>query len=154
MKKIFRIIAFTLTTILLITSCGTSQSSTTISSTTSLSGYKYIIIGNMNKDSDAELSDILLKVSNALSEKFIVVQSPQAISLAASGEKIISPRINVKTEEWGGGHTYITIVFCDYETGQDIAVMKSSGIGMTISHDQELAISAIKKELNKVFPDR
>jgi hypothetical protein len=108
----------------------------------------------MNKDSDAELSDILLKVSNALSEKFIVVQSPQAISLAASGEKIISPRINVKTEEWDGGHTYITIVFCDYETGQDIAVMKSSGIGMTISHDQELAISAIKKELNKVFPDR
>ena len=49
------------------------------------------------------------------------------------------------------GHTYISINLYDYETNQSIAVIKSSGIGLSISHDQQLAISAIKKELNKVF---
>ena len=41
--------------------------------------------------------------------------------------------------------------FYDYETNQSIAVVKSSGIGWTISQDQELAYKAIKKELNKFF---
>ena len=43
------------------------------------------------------------------------------------------------------------LVHYDYETNQSIAVVKSSGIGWTISQDQELAYKAIKKELNKFF---
>ena len=65
--------------------------------------------------------------------------------------KSTSPKINVKTEKWDGGHTYISISFYDYDTNQSIAVVKSSGIGLTISQDQKLAYKAIKKELDKVF---
>ena len=75
----------------------------------------------------------------------------QAITLLEQGEKILSPRISVKSEKWDGGHTYISISFYDYETNQSVAVVKSSGIGLSIAHDQQLAFSAIKKELNKVF---
>lgn len=42
--------------------------------------------------------------------------------------------------------------FYDYDTNQSIAVIKSSGIGWSISQDQKLAYKAIKKELDKVFP--
>ena len=48
--------------------------------------------------------------------------------------------------------TYISISFYDYDTNQSIAVIKSSGIGWSISQDQKLAYKAIKKELDKVFP--
>lgn len=50
-----------------------------------------------------------------------------------------------------GWWTYISISFYDYDTNQSIAVVKSSGIGLTISQDQKLAYKAIKKELDKVF---
>ena len=60
--------------------------------------------------------------------------------------------MNVKSELWDGGHSYITINLFDYDTNQSIAVIKSSGIGITVSQDQELAYRAIKKELDKVFP--
>lgn len=43
------------------------------------------------------------------------------------------------------------ISFYDYDTNQSVAVVKSSGIGMTISHDQKLAYKALKKELDKTF---
>ena len=59
---------------------------------------------------------------------------------------------DTKTEKWEGGHTYISISFYDYDTNQSIAVIKSSGIGWSISQDQKLAYKAIKKELDKVFP--
>lgn len=36
---------------------------------------------------------------------------------------------------------------------QRIAVVKSSGIGMTVSHDQNIALGAIRKELDKLFKD-
>ena len=57
----------------------------------------------------------------------------------------------MKSEKWDGGHTYISISFYDYATNQSVAVVKSSGIGLTISHDQKLALSAIKKELDISF---
>ena len=88
---------------------------------------------------------------NDISEKLQVVSSEKARSLIYQGEKVLSPRINVKTEKWDGGHTYISISFYDYDTNQSVAVVKSSGIGMTISHDQKLAYKALKKELDKTF---
>lgn len=48
-------------------------------------------------------------------------------------------------------HTYITITFYDYDTGQSIAVLKSSGIGLSIPQDQNIALRAIRKKLKKVF---
>jgi hypothetical protein len=86
------------------------------------------------------------------SEKLQVVSAEKAKTLIAFGEKVASPKINVKTEKWDGGHTYISISFYDYDTNQSIAVIKSSGIGWSISQDQKLAYKAIKKELDKVFP--
>jgi hypothetical protein len=64
---------------------------------------------------------------------------------------VLTPHINVKSEKWDGGHTYITITFYDYYTNQAVLVVKSSGIGMTVSHDQDIALGAIRKELQKVF---
>lgn len=131
-------------------SCASSRSTTTVSNGTSLSDYKYIVFGKED-DGDAELADILMMVQNELSDKLIVLSPVRANSLLVQGEKILSPRISVKSEKWDGGHTYISISFYDYYTNQSVAVVKSSGIGLSISHDQQLAFSAIKKELNKVF---
>ena len=95
---------------------------------------------------------MLMMVQNEISEKLQVVSAEKAKTLIAFGEKVASPKINVKTEKWDGGHTYISISFYDYDTNQSIAVIKSSGIGWSISQDQKLAYKAIKKELDKVFP--
>lgn len=131
-------------------SCVSSKGTTTLSNGTDITKYKYILFGKEN-DGDEELADILLMVQNELSEKLTVVSDAKAIQLIAQGEYVLSPQINVKTEKWGGGHTYISISFYDADTNQNVAVVKSSGIGLSISHDQQLAFKAIKKELDKVF---
>ena len=131
-------------------SCVSSKGTTTLSNGTDITKYKYILFGKEN-DGDEELADILLMVQNELSEKLTVVSDARAIQLIAQGEYVLSPQINVKTEKWGGGHTYISISFYDADTNQNVAVVKSSGIGLSISHDQQLAFKAIKKELDKVF---
>ena len=41
----------------------------------------------------------------------------------------------------------------DSNNNQRIAVVKSSGIGMTVSHDQNIALGAIRKKLDKLFKD-
>lgn len=131
-------------------SCASSKSATTISNGITLSDYKYIVFGRED-DGDAELADILMIVQNELSEKLTVVSPANASAIISNGGKVLSPRISVKSEKWDGGHTYISISFFDYATNQSVAVVKSSGIGLSISHDQKLALSAIKKELDKTF---
>lgn len=148
MKKLIYILA--IITIFGLVSCASSKSTTTISKEFSLSKYKYVVFGTEN-DGDAELDDIIMMVQNELSEKLTVVSSSKANRLIDQGEYVLTPKINVKTEKWDGGHTYITINLYDFCTNQSIAIIKSSGIGLTISHDQKLALNAIKKELNKVF---
>lgn len=132
-------------------SCASSKSTTTVLSGTDISKYKYVVFGTGDAG-DAELADMLMMVQNEISEKLQVVSAEKAKTLIAFGEKVASPKINVKTEKWDGGHTYISISFYDYDTNQSIAVIKSSGIGWSISQDQKLAYKAIKKELDKVFP--
>lgn len=146
-------IIFGFITILSLTlvSCASSQSTTTVSNGINITDYKHVVYGDDDKDGAAELTDILLLVQNELSGKMSVVSANEAIRLIDAGEKVISPRINVKSEKWDGGHTYITISFYDFNTNQLVAVVKSSGIGLSIAQDQKLALSAIKKELNKVF---
>lgn len=135
---------------LLIVSCASSQSTTTIAKGNNVSNYKYVVFGSED-EGDAELADILMMVQNDISEKLQVVSPEKASILIRQGERVLSPRINVKTEKWDGGHTYISISFYDYDTNQSVAVVKSSGIGLSISQDQELAYKAIKKELDKTF---
>lgn len=133
-----------------LSSCASSNSTSTVLNGTELSKYKYVVFGT-NNDGDAELEDIVMMVQNEISERLQVVSAEKATSLLLSGENVLSPKINVKTEKWDGGHTYISVNFYDYDTNQSIAVVKSSGIGLSISQDQKLAYKAIKKELNKFF---
>lgn len=135
---------------LFLVSCASSQSTTIMAKGNNISNYKYVVFGSED-EGDAELADILMMVQNDISEKLQVVSSEKARALIREGERVLSPRINVKTEKWDGGHTYISISFYDYDTNQSVAVVKSSGIGMTISQDQKLAYQAIKKELDKTF---
>ncbi len=130
-------------------SCASSHN-TTIAKGNDISLYKFIVFGN-NDEGDAELADILMQVQNDLSERFQVVSPENVLQLINQGVKVISPKINVKTEKWDGGHTYISISFYDFGTNQSIAVVKSSGIGLSISQDQKLAYKALKKELDKMF---
>lgn len=131
-------------------SCASSKSTTTIANGSDLSKYKYVVFGN-GDEGDAELSDILMLVQNDISQRLKVVTPENASNLIREGKGVLSPKISVKTEKWDGGHTYITISFYDYGTDQSVAVVKSSGIGLTISHDQKLAYKALKKELDKTF---
>lgn len=149
MKKLINILSVFVIYLTLV-ACASSQSATTIAKGNDISKYKYVVFGSAD-EGDAELADILMMVQNDISEKLQVVSSEKARSLIYQGEKVLSPRINVKTEKWDGGHTYISISFYDYDTNQSVAVVKSSGIGMTISHDQKLAYKALKKELDKTF---
>lgn len=148
MKKI--ILFFLLFFSVLVVSCVSSKSTTTVARGYDISQYQYVVFGGED-DGDAELADILMMVRNEISEKLQVVSADKATSLINQGERVLSPKINVKTEKWDGGHTYISISFYDYYTNQSVAVVKSSGIGWSISQDQELAYKAIKKELDKVF---
>lgn len=132
-------------------SCVSSKGTTTVSNGCDITQYKYVVFGS-NDEGDAELADILMMVQNGISEKLQVVSAEKAKSLILVDEKVVSPKIYVKTEKWDGGHTYISISFYDYNTNRSIAVIKSSGIGWSISQDQKLAYKAIKKELDKVFP--
>jgi hypothetical protein len=147
-----RILANSLLALLLLffVSCASSQSTTTIAKGNNVSNYKYVVFGSED-EGDAELADILMMVQNDISEKLQVVSPEKARILIRQGERVLSPRINVKTEKWDGGHTYISISFYDYDTNQSVAVVKSSGIGLSISQDQKLAYKAIKKELDKTF---
>ena len=149
MKKLINILSVFVIYLTLV-ACASSQSATTIAKGNDISKYKYVVFGS-GDEGDAELADILMMVQNDTSERLQVVSSEKARSLIYQGEKVLSPRINVKTEKWDGGHTYISISFYDYDTNQSVAVVKSSGIGMTISHDQKLAYKALKKELDKTF---
>lgn len=133
-----------------LSSCASSKSTSTVLNGTDFSKYKYVVLATSG-DGDAELEDIVMMVQNEISERLQVVSAEKATSLWLSGEYVLSPKINVKTEMWKGGHTYISVNFYDYDTNQSIAVVKSSGIGWSISQDQELAYKAIKKELNKFF---
>ena len=136
--------------IMLMTACASSKSVTTLANGTNLSQYKYVVFGS-NDEGDAELADILMMVQNDISDKLQVVSNAKAHSLINQGIKVLTPRISVKTEKWDGGHTYISISFFDFDTNQNVVVVKSSGIGLSISQDQELAYKAIKKELDKTF---
>lgn len=126
-----------------------STANLVLSNGVNLSTYKYVCFGK-DQTGDRELDDVMLLVQNE-----IVDTKLKPISLTYAPKDYVghtlTPHINVKSEKWDGGHTYITITFYDLLTDQIVAVIKSSGIGMSISQDQELALGAIRKKLQTVF---
>lgn len=116
-----------------------------------MSKYSYVVFGK-ESTGDRELDDIVMAVQNEIANtKLEVISEQNGLEKIALGEFVLSPNIHVSTEKWDGGHTYITITFYDYNTNQSIVVLKSSGIGLTISQDQNIALGAIRKKLKKVF---
>lgn len=144
MKQIRILLTFLIGVILI--SCSSSKA--VISTGVDLSKYQYVIFGN-ETTGDRALDDIMLMVQNEIANTKLKVVS--SYNLSSAGLYILTPHINVTSEKWDGGHTYITITFYDYFTNQAIVVVKSSGIGMTVSHDQDIALGAIRKELQSVF---
>ena len=139
MKLIKQIIPIAII-ITLMTSCASSR--IVLSSNADVSKYKYVIFGS-ESSGDRELDDIIMAVQNQINISKVLECS----------DSILTPNIHVTSEKWDGGHTYITVTFYDYNNNQRIAVVKSSGIGMTVSHDQNIALGAIRKKLDKLFKD-
>lgn len=147
MKKLFLFLA---AITLLLTSCASASTMVSNVEGVDVSEYEYVVFGT-DGQSDAELADVVMSLENIISEHLVAVSPHKARSLILQGKKVLTPQINVKSEKWDGGQTYMSITFYDYETSRSIAVIKSSGLGLVVSHDQMLAYRAIKKELNKVF---
>ena len=146
--KNFYLLVFLVLQFILFNSC--SSSNAVVSHGSDLSKYKYVVFGK-ESTGDRELDDMIMLIQNEIANRFQVVSAQKGLELLNLGELILSPNINVKSEKWDGGHTYITINFHDYDTSQNIAVIKSSGIGLTISHDQKIALNAIRKKLDKIL---
>ena len=134
-----------------ITLCSCATSKAIFATGVSIDNYEYVVFGD-ESTGDRELDDVAMMVQNEISNtKLTVVSSSEAIRLIANGKHVLSPHINVKSEKWDGGHTYITINFYDFDTRQSMAVIKSSGIGLTVSQDQNIALKSISKKLQEVF---
>lgn len=147
MKNLY-LLVFLVSQFILFNSC--SSSNAVVSHGSDLSKYKYVVFGK-ESTGDRELDDMIMLIQNEIANRFQVVSAQKGLELLNLGELILSPNINVKSEKWDGGHTYITINFHDYDTSQSIAVIKSSGIGLTISHDQKIALNAIRRKLDKIL---
>lgn len=134
--KLFLIATITL----ILQSCVSSRSTTTIARDINLSNYNHIVFGEYDGKESAELNDIMLTVENILTHRFKTATSSEAVDFILQGECVLSPNINNKTEKCDEGHTFITITLYDYNTKQRIAVVKSSGIGFSISQDLKLTL--------------
>jgi hypothetical protein len=148
--NIFKLAIIT-TLLLSMGSCASSKIIVANSNTTDLSNYEYVVFGE-ESDGDRELDDIVLLVQNEITNtRLKIASAAEGTRLVNQKKHVLTPHINVKTEKWDGGHTYITISFYDFGTGQNIAVIKGSGIGLTISQDQNIALRAIRKKLQVTF---
>ena len=148
MKTFFNyLLLFTI--VVAISSCATSKA--VFATGANVDKYEYVVFGDKSTG-DRELDDVVMMVQNEISNtKLTVVSSTEAIRLMANGKYVLSPYINVRSEKWDGGHTYITINFYDFTTNQSVAIIKSSGIGLSVSHDQNIALKSISQKLQKVF---
>ena len=140
-----------LITIILNIMVACASSRVVLSNNVSIDKYKYVIFGD-KMTGDRDLDDIVMIVQNYISSTNLkVISSIDKNKVLECSDSILTPSIHVTSEKWDGGHTYITVTFYDYSSNQYIAVVKSSGIGMTVGHDQNIALKAIKKELKKLI---
>lgn len=150
--KCFQIVMLITIILNIMVACASSR--VVLSNNVSIDKYKYVIFGD-KMTGDRELDDIVMIVQNYISSTNLkVISSIDKNKVLECSDSILTPSIHVTSEKWDGGHTYITVTFYDYSSNQYIAVVKSSGIGMTIGHDQNIALKAIKKELEKLFKYR
>ena len=134
---------------LLVTSCMSSK--IVLARDVNISKYKYVVFGR-DTSGNKELEDIIMSVQNRIAETSLTVLSASnTLKILACSDSILTTNIYVSSEKWDGGHTYITVTFCDYNNGERVAVVKSSGIGLTIGHDQSIALSALGDKLNELF---
>lgn len=135
--------------LILMTSCAAGK--IVLSNNADIDRYKYVVFGD-ETSGDRELDDVILEVHNQIAETNLKVLSNSEISKVLVGPNVIlTPNIHVTSEKWDGGHTYITVTFYDYNDHQCVAVVKSSGIGVTVSQDREIALGALKKKLDELF---
>jgi len=134
----------------LMASCSSSR--VVLSNSANIYKYRYVVFGNESLG-DRELDDIVLEVRNMIAETDLQVlsSSSDVSKILECSDSILSPYIQVTTEKWEGGHTFITVTFHDYTNNERIAVVKSSGIGMSIKRDQQIALGAIRRKLNQLF---
>lgn len=144
---------YTIVVVIILQACSTSKS--VISHGIDLSKYSYVVFGK-ESIGDRELDDIVMVVQNEIANtKLDVISEQDGLAKMAVGEFVLSPNIHISRKKLDTGmQTYITITFYDYNTNQSIAVIKSSGIGVTISQEQNMALGAIRKELKKSFGDK
>ncbi len=135
--------------LMLMTSCATGK--IVLSNNADIGRYKYVVFGN-ETSGDRELDDVILEVHNQIAETNLkVLSNSETSKVLACSDGILTPHIHVTSEKWDGGHTYITVTFYDYNDHQCVAVVKSSGIGISVSQDQEIALSALRKKLDELF---
>lgn len=144
---------YTIVVVIILQACSTSKS--VISHGIDLSKYSYVVFGK-ESIGDRELDDIVMAVQNEIANtKLDVISEQDGLAKMAVGEFVLYPNIHISRKKLDTGmQTYITITFYDYNTNQSIAVIKSSGIGVTISQEQNMALGAIRKELKKSFGDK
>ena len=93
-----------------------------------------------------------MSFKNQIAEtNLIILSASNTLKIIECSDSILTPNIHVTSEKWDGGHTYITVTFYNYNNNQSVVVIKSSGIGITVNHNQSIALNAIRKRLNKLF---
>lgn len=133
----------------LMASCSSSR--VVLSNSANIYKYKYVVFGTESLG-NRELDDIVLEICNMITETDLqVLSSSDMPKILECSDSILSPNIHVTTEKWNGGHTFITVTFHEYANNERVAVVKSSGIGMSIKRDQEIALGAIRRKLNQLF---
>ena len=116
-----------------------------------ISYYKYVVYGDKTTG-DGHLDNIIMEVKNQIAQTNLdVITKNDILKSDYLSGGILTPNIHVTSENWDGGHTYITVTFYDIYTNKSVVVVQSSGIGMTLSHDQSITLGAIKKQLKKLF---
>lgn len=150
MKHVYNfVILLTLSIFSLILSSCSSSANLVLSNGIDISKYKYVCFGN-EQTGDRSLDDVMMIVHNEITNTKL-----QPISMSYAPDDYLghtlTPNIHVTSETRSGGQTYITITFYDLLTDQSVAVIKGSGMGFTIEHDQELALGAIRKKLQSAF---
>lgn len=135
--------------IMVLSSCSTSRA--VLSNSFNLESYDYVAFGD-ESTGDRSLDDMILLVQNEITNtRLKSVNGDEASVLLLGGKKVLTPNIHVESQYWDGGHTFITVTFYDYSTHQQVLVLKSSGIGLTVPHDQKIALKAITKKIQSTF---
>lgn len=135
---------------IIFTSCGTSKIMM-VDGVTNLSEYEYIVFGEGSNGS-AALEEVLFTVRQEISRtRLKTISKYEANNLILLGHKVLTPNINITSQYWDGGQTYITVSFYDYDSGMLLAMIKSTGIGLIVEHDQSIAVEEIRKKLHELL---